>query len=90
MLLDVPQWVAFDVDADGRVLAGNDESGSLQLVEIEPNGTRRQLTALPGKCSGRYVPGRRAIIVQHDSGGDEQMQLSLLDLAGPPSLPAGL
>ncbi len=89
MLLAVPQWVAFDVDADGRVLAGNDESGSLQLVEIEPNGTRRQLTALPGKCSGRYIPGRRAIIVQHDSGGDEQMQLSLLDLAGPPSLPAG-
>lgn len=89
LLLDVPQWVAFDVDADGRVLAGSDESGSLQLVEIDQGGTRRQLTALPGKCSGRYVPGRRAIIVQHDTGGDERMQLSMLDLAGPVSLPAG-
>jgi dipeptidyl aminopeptidase/acylaminoacyl peptidase len=79
-LLGVAQWTAFDVDGDGRVLAGNDASGSLQLVEISPDGTRVPLTDLPGRCSGRYLPGRRAVIVQHDVGGNERMQLSLLDL----------
>jgi dipeptidyl aminopeptidase/acylaminoacyl peptidase len=80
MLLDVPLWVAFDVDVQGRVLAGTDQSGTLQLVEIAPDGTRTRLTDLPGKCTGRYVPGRRAVIVQHDAAGNERMQLSLLDL----------
>jgi dipeptidyl aminopeptidase/acylaminoacyl peptidase len=89
-LLNVTQWIAFDVDRDGRVLAGNDESGSLQLVEITPDGTRLRLTDLPGRCTGRYVPGRRAVIVQHDAGGNERMQLSLLDLAPPPTGPATL
>src|SRR5699024_2868285 len=35
-----------------------------------------------------YVPGRRQVLVQHDQGGDENLQLSLLDL--PRSTPAGL
>lgn len=92
-LLDLTAWTTFDVDPDGRILAGNDESGSMQLVEIAPDGTRTQLTALPSRCSGRYVPGTRRVVVQHDNGGDEQIQLSLLDLApasGTASLPATL
>ena len=39
-LLDIRVWTAFDIDADGRVLAGNDDLGSHQLVEIAPDGTR--------------------------------------------------
>ncbi|WP_285104808.1 alpha/beta fold hydrolase [Promicromonospora sp. MEB111] len=79
-LLDLTAWTVFDVDPEGRILAGNDESGSMQLVEIASDGTRTQLTALPSRCSGRYVPGMRRVVVQHDNGGDEQMQLSLLDI----------
>jgi dipeptidyl aminopeptidase/acylaminoacyl peptidase len=90
-LLDLTAWAVFDVDPEGRILAGNDESGSMQLVEIAPDGTRTQLTALPSRCSGRYVPGTRLVVVQHDNGGDERTQLSLLDLsssAGAASLEA--
>ena len=82
-LLDVRLWLAFDIDDDGRVLAGHDDLGSLQLVEIAPDGSTTALTDLPSRCSGRYLPGRRQVFVQHDSGGDEQWQISLLDLAGP-------
>ncbi len=82
-LLDVRQWVAFDVDDEGRVLAGSDDLGSIQLVEIALDGRRTALTALPSKCSGRYAPGRRAVVVQHDNGGDENMQLSWLALDRP-------
>lgn len=80
-LFDLTAWAVFDVDPEGRILAGNDESGSMQLVEITPDGNRTQLTALPSRCSGRYVPGTRRVVVQHDNGGDERTQLSLLDLA---------
>ncbi len=89
-LYDVRTWRAFDIDDDGRVLAGWDDLGSIQLVEIGLDGARTPLTALPGACQGRYVPGRRQVIVQHDAGGDENMQLSVLDLATPPAAPVGL
>lgn len=89
-LLGIRTWVGFDVDGEGRVLAGHDELGSTQLVEIAPDGTRTPLSDLPGKCAGRYLPGRRQVIVQHDQGGDENMQLSLLDLSAQRSGPAGL
>ncbi|MHA6797968.1 alpha/beta fold hydrolase [Bounagaea algeriensis] len=81
---------AFDIDPAGRVLAGSDESGSVQLVEIdaadEPPAAR-QLTALPGSVTGRYLPDRRAVVVQHDTDGDERTQLSLLPLE-PDATPA--
>lgn len=89
-LLDLRTWQAFDIDGDGRVLAGHDDLGSLQLVEIDPDGTRTPLTDLPSRCSGRYVPGSRLVVVQHDTGGDERMQLSLIDLAERPTRPLGL
>lgn len=87
-LLDLTAWTVFDVDPEGRILAGNDESGSMQLVEIAPDGSRTQFTALPSRCSGRYVPGTRSVVVQHDNGGDERMQLSLLEIT-PGAAPAG-
>jgi dipeptidyl aminopeptidase/acylaminoacyl peptidase len=79
-LLNVTAYRAFDVDPARRILAGSDESGSTQLVEIAPGGAMTALTALPGACTGRYVPGERAVIVSHDDGGNERHQLSLLAL----------
>lgn len=94
-LLTVHTWRAFDVDDDGRVLAGSDETGSTQLVEVTPGRdgeapTITRLTALPGACSGRYLPGDRAVIVQHDAGGNERAQLSVLRLDQPPVEPVGI
>jgi dipeptidyl aminopeptidase/acylaminoacyl peptidase len=89
-LLELRTWTAFDVDDDGRVLAGYDGAGSMQLVELAPDGTRTALTALPGPCSGRYLPGERAVVVQHDDGGNERAQLSLLRLDPLPLEPVEL
>lgn len=88
--LNLPVWRAFDIDDQGRVLAGSDASGSVQLVELSPDGSHRALTALPGNCMGRYIPGSRAVIVEHDQGGDERHQLSWLSLDPPPESPATL
>jgi dipeptidyl aminopeptidase/acylaminoacyl peptidase len=89
-LLDVRLYRAFDIAPDGRVLAGSDESGSTQLVEIRPDGTSVALTALPGACHGRYLPDGQAVIVSHDEGGNERHQLSLLRLPLASGRPAGL
>jgi dipeptidyl aminopeptidase/acylaminoacyl peptidase len=88
-LLDVTVYRAFDTDSAGRILAGSDESGSTQLVEISPAGEISALTALPGACTGRYVAGERAVIVSHDDGGNELHQLSLLPLPVAGGTPAG-
>ena len=88
-LLAVSVFQAFDADSAGRILAGSDESGSMQLAEISPDGSAVTLTALPGPCSGRYLPGERTVVVSHDDGGNERRQLSLLRLplaAGPARL----
>jgi len=79
-LLEIRLFQAFDVDESGRVLAGSDDTGSTQLIEIARDGTVTPLTALAGACTGRYVPGQRAMIVSHDEGGNERYQLSLLRL----------
>jgi dienelactone hydrolase len=89
-ILDVRLFQAFDLDAAGRVLAGSDDTGSNQLIEIEPDGAKTPLTALPGACTGRYLPGQRAVIVSHDEGGNELHQLSVLRLPRPSGQPAGL
>lgn len=88
--LELHTWTVFDVDDSGRVLAGHDGSGSLQLVEVAPDGARTALTSLPGACSGRYVLGERTVVVQHDDGGDERAQLSLLSLDPPLAAPVDL
>ncbi|MEU5853317.1 alpha/beta fold hydrolase [Saccharopolyspora shandongensis] len=88
-LLELTSWRAFDVAATGRVLAGSDESGSTQLVELA-DGESIPLTALPGAVTGRYLPGERAVVVQHDTDGNERGQLSLLRLDEPRARPARL
>lgn len=90
MLLGISLYQSFDLSADGRVLAGSDEAGSTQLTEISADGSAVLLTALPGPCSGRYLPGHEAVLVSHDTGGDEKHQLSVLRLAPVPGQPAGL
>lgn len=87
-LLELHSWTVFDVDDEGRVLAGSDAGGSMQLVEIDTSGAQVPLTALPGHCSGRYLPGQRTAVVEHDTGGNERSQLSLL--AVDRAEPAGL
>ncbi len=72
----------------GRILGGTDESGSMQLIEISPDGTSQPLTALPGACSGRYLAAERTVVVSHDDGGNERRQLSLLRLPVPGGQPA--
>lgn len=91
-LLDIRLYQAFDVDEAGRVLAGSDDSGSTQLMEIAPDGSVTPLTALPGACHGRYLRGQRVVIVSHDEGGNENHQLSLLrlDEGAEGTRPAGL
>lgn len=88
-LLNVTAYRAFDIDPERRILAGSDESGSTQLAEIAPDGSVTALTALPGACTGRYVPGERTVVVSHDDGGNEQHQLSLLSLPVPGGGAAG-
>ncbi|MCE0761648.1 prolyl oligopeptidase family serine peptidase [Pseudonocardia kujensis] len=80
-LLALPTWRAFDVDDAARVLAGGDASGSVQLVELAPDGTATPLTTFDSSCRGRYLPGERRVVVEHDRNGNERAQLSLLDLA---------
>lgn len=75
--LEVRSWRALDVDAAGRVLAVHDDSGTFQLVELDGDVVR-PLTALPGAVTGRYLPGRRVLVV-HDEGGDENAQLSVVE-----------
>lgn len=82
-LLKARATLAYDIDAAGRVLAGDDQTGSTQLYEIAPDGTWTQLTQLGERCSGRYLPGERAVVVEHDVGGNERGQLSLLRLDDP-------
>jgi dipeptidyl aminopeptidase/acylaminoacyl peptidase len=89
-LLNIRLYQAFDIDSAGRVLAGSDDTGSTQLIEIQPDGNVTALTALPAACSGRYLPGQRAVVVSHDDGGNERLQLSMLRLPRPAAEAAGL
>ncbi len=79
-LLDLPSTVLLDIDDGGRLLVGNDASGTTQLAEIGADGTWRWLTDLGEPCTGRYVPGERAVVVSADDGGTERAQLHLLRL----------
>ncbi|HEY1619285.1 MAG TPA: alpha/beta fold hydrolase [Streptosporangiaceae bacterium] len=87
-LLGVAVYRAFDVGDDGRILAGSDESGSTQLIEIAPDGTARTLTALGDGCTGTYMPGEHTVIVSHDAAGNEQHQISRLPDRDPAAGPA--
>lgn len=85
-LLEARTTRAYDLDDRGHVLIGNDDTGSVQLYEIAADGEWTRLTDLGESCSGRYLPGEgpeRVVVVQHDLGGNERAQLSLLRLDDP-------
>jgi dipeptidyl aminopeptidase/acylaminoacyl peptidase len=90
-LLSLPTVIAFDVDTEGRLLVGYDGSGTRQIHEVAPDGSWRALTALSDTVrKARFVPDSGKVVVEHDTGGDERGQLSLLDLddrSGPDGLP---
>src|SRR4051812_31186602 len=79
-LLELRRSTLLDIDSSGRLLVGNDDSGSVQLYELSPDGGWTQLTDLGEPCTGRYLPGERAVVVSADTGGTERTQLSLLRL----------
>ncbi len=83
-LFSLTSTMALDVNDEGRLLVLYDGTGVRQVNEIAPDGTWRALTDLGDTCRGaRFVPGSRRVVVEHDSGGDERGQLSMLDLDDP-------
>ena len=86
-LLELHTWRAFDVDDEGRVLAGSDETGRVQLVELAPDGAATPLPRLTGVAGAKYLKGERALVVEHDNGGNERGQLSLLRIGDPEFTP---
>jgi dienelactone hydrolase len=88
-LLQLRRSTLLDIDSDQRLLVGNDDTGSTQLYEMSPDGGWTQLTDLGEPCTGRYLPGERAVVVSADTGGTERTQLSLLRLDGVGDAEAG-
>jgi dipeptidyl aminopeptidase/acylaminoacyl peptidase len=82
-LLELRSSVLLDIDGEGRLLVGDDDSGSLQLHQEARDGTRTVLTASTEPCTGRYLPGSRSVAVSTDDGGTERAQLWLLDADHP-------
>ncbi|GAA1140805.1 S9 family peptidase [Kribbella jejuensis] len=81
-LFSLPTTLALDIDDEGRMLVLYDGTGTRQVNEVAPDGTWRALTDLGDTCrSAWFVPGSSQVVVEHDTGGDERGQLSILDLA---------
>jgi dipeptidyl aminopeptidase/acylaminoacyl peptidase len=67
--------------APERLLVRSDATGSFQLSELRENGELVTLTELPEPvAAARYVPGARQAVIEVDAGGNERIQLFLLDL----------
>lgn len=84
-LLSARMTVLADLDrGDGapeRLLVRSDATGSFQLSERAGDGGLTVLTELPEPvASARYVPGSRRAIIEVDAGGNERIQLFVLDL----------
>ena len=87
-MLTLRQTVLQDLDDAGRVLVTNDDSGSMQLLEVAADGSLRRLTDLAEPiAAARYLPGSRQVVVSVNPAGSERTQLSLLDLSGDGELP---
>ena len=88
-LIQAPNVAARDIDDSGRLLVGCDAPGSAQLYEVDGDGAMRRLTDLDGPANGRYLPHSRTVVVEHDAGGNERAQLSLLDVESGPGTSTG-
>ncbi|MEU4192642.1 alpha/beta fold hydrolase [Kribbella sp. NPDC026611] len=83
-LFSLPTAMALDVNDEGRMLVLYDGTGTRQVNEVAPDGTWRALTETGDTCrNAKFVPGTTQVILEHDNGGNERGQLSLLDLAVP-------
>nr|WP_202886130.1 S9 family peptidase [Kribbella sandramycini] len=83
-LFSLPTTQALDVDSEGRLLVLYDGTGTRQINEIAPDGSWRALTDSADHCAfAQFVPDSRLVIVDHNSGGSELSQLSVLDLDEP-------
>jgi dipeptidyl aminopeptidase/acylaminoacyl peptidase len=87
-LLSARMTVLADLDrgagAPERLLVRSDATGSFQLSELREDGSLVTLTELPEPvASARYIPGTRRAVIEADAGGNERVQLFLLDLDRP-------
>ncbi|MFI6830865.1 alpha/beta fold hydrolase [Kribbella sp. NPDC050241] len=83
-LFSLPSTTALDVNDEGALLVLYDGSGTRQVHHVAPDGTWRALTALDDTVRGaRFIPESSQVVVEHDDGGSELGQLSLLDLDEP-------
>jgi dipeptidyl aminopeptidase/acylaminoacyl peptidase len=78
-LLEVPWALPLDVAPDGTVLLQSNESGTMQLSLAPPGGEIVRLTDLGEPVTGRFLPAGDRILLEIDEGGNERMQLHLLD-----------
>jgi dipeptidyl aminopeptidase/acylaminoacyl peptidase len=84
-LLSARMAVLADLDrspgAPERLLVRSDATGSFQLSELREDGELVTVTELPDPiASAKYVPGARQAVIEADAGGNERIQLFLLDL----------
>ena len=70
-----------DFSPDGAsVLVCSDVPGTMQLYRVpRRGGALEQLTALPEPVTGSYVPTGGRLLLQMDEGGNERIQLYLLE-----------
>jgi dipeptidyl aminopeptidase/acylaminoacyl peptidase len=75
-LLELRVAAPADFGTDGRLLVRSDLPGTMQLFRVPP---LEPLTALDEPVNGRYVGDSERILVEKDEGGNERIQLHLLD-----------
>lgn len=79
-LLTVRWVLPVDVRSDGAVLLSSNETGTMQLSLVPAGGGESvRLTDFAEPVAGRFVPGTDRLLVEMDEGGNERMQLYLLD-----------
>ncbi|MBV8194710.1 MAG: S9 family peptidase [Candidatus Dormibacteraeota bacterium] len=71
--------VNFSFD-DRHLLVQSDLSGTMQVFSLDvESGALAQLTDEVEPVNGMYLPDRRAILLATDEGGNERLQLRLMD-----------
>jgi dipeptidyl aminopeptidase/acylaminoacyl peptidase len=78
-LLELRTAAPADIEGD-TLLLRSDLPGTMQLFRVPVGGGRlERLTSFPDPVTGRFVPGRETILLEHDDAGNELTQLSLLE-----------
>jgi dipeptidyl aminopeptidase/acylaminoacyl peptidase len=78
-LLELRSAMPADIGED-TLLVQCDVPGTMQLFEVPlTGGELRQVTFHDDPVDGRYVPGTKTILLEHDEAGNERIQLSLIE-----------